>query len=154
MDGSKMASGETFPFRVFSPIFYILALSSLQLSLCKDYHILDVPCTLNPLNTNIAHPMLRLHIYLQEAMASFAFPIKSRNKSNELMDVFLTFATITQNHSKLFVFSLETSGKYPFPFLFATQREMYWSKKSQRKNLFKAMHKKYTPSGHAGVTNT
>ena len=60
MDGSKMASGETFPFRVFSPIFYILALSSLQLSLCKDYHILDVPCTLNLLTANIAHPMLRL----------------------------------------------------------------------------------------------
>ena len=54
------------------------------------------------------------HGSVQEAMASFAHKIKK--KLNILMDIFLTSAMITQNHSKMLVFSLKTSGKHPFLF--------------------------------------
>ena len=75
------------------------------------------------------------------------------------MNIFMQ-PKITQKHSKLCVFSLETSENTIFT-LIAAQRELHLSKKGQRKNLAQAIYYKDTPkgtlqnvsSGYAGRTN-
>ena len=54
------------------------------------------------------------------------------------MNIFMQ-PKITQKHSKLCVFSQETS-ETPFFSLIAAQRELHLSKKGQRKNLAQAIY--------------
>ena len=54
------------------------------------------------------------------------------------MNIFMQ-PKITQNHSKLCVFSLETSENTIFT-LIAAQRELHLLKKGQRKNLAQAIY--------------
>ena len=61
------------------------------------------------------------------------------------MNIFMQ-PKITQKHSKLCVFSQETS-ETPFFSLIAAQRELHLSKKGQRKNLAQAIYYKDTPKG-------
>ena len=62
----------------------------------------------------------------------------------QLMDEYFMTPKILQKRVKLYVISLETSGKQQqqntFFLFIATQREMHQSKKAQCKNLVQAIH--------------
>ena len=89
-------------------------------------------------------------MYLQEAMESSVFRNIIRVQFVKLKcinnDISMS-PKIMQTHIKLYVFSLETSGKHPF--CFATQRECVNKKSSTKKpragHILKGQTKGHTP---------
>ena len=71
-------------------------------------------------------------------MKSSAFPDKIDEIEHVWVDVFIS-PKIMQKRSKLYVISLETLGKHPFPFWLLLRGKCI-DKKAQRKNLVQAIY--------------